>query len=268
MNYPYPLRKGVTIVFASNRRICVSILKLQKSIPTIREFLSSVSTWFSTVTRRVKKDMERFSAVTGKGEKGRGSLPSLGSDPIIPLQKNENKEERHPSQPIQTADLTIRFLESCTSTATTKLLGLAASWIGDKERTVVPDEDVLYLLFGVLVNILLVVSNESLGDALADGVYLRGLTTSSDADPHVDSPKSFNPGEQDWFKGFVAEDLRLHELDRDAVNLDQTLACLAVGHSNSRLFAAEALNRIYSPFGSHRRLRPPPQEEETERIKP
>ncbi|KAL0927478.1 hypothetical protein M5K25_001650 [Dendrobium thyrsiflorum] len=34
---------------------------------------------FIAVTRRVKKDVERFFAVTGEGEKGRGTLPSLGT---------------------------------------------------------------------------------------------------------------------------------------------------------------------------------------------
>ncbi|KAL0921363.1 hypothetical protein M5K25_008427 [Dendrobium thyrsiflorum] len=52
----------------------------------------SVSTWvlchhqegekegFSAISKRVKNDMKRFSVVTREGEKGRGTLPSLGKD--------------------------------------------------------------------------------------------------------------------------------------------------------------------------------------------
>ena len=44
------------------------------------------------------------------------------------------------------------LLETGTGTTTTELLGLAATRIGNKERSVVAEEDVLDFLLGGLIN--------------------------------------------------------------------------------------------------------------------
>lgn len=139
---------------------------------------------------------------------------------------------------------TIRFLESCASTATTELLGLAATGIGNEECAVVPDEDVFDLLLGLLIDVLLVVSDESLGDALTDGVNLGGVSTALDTDAHVDAGKTVAAEEEDGLEGLEAEDLRLDELDRTAVDLDEAAAALAVGDGHRRLLTAEALDLL------------------------
>lgn len=82
--------------------------------------------------------------------------------------------------------LTVRLLVAGTGTRTTELLGLAAAVVGNEEGTVELDESLLEEVLGVLVNELLVVGNEGLGDGLTDGVDLGSVATTGDADADVD----------------------------------------------------------------------------------
>lgn len=82
--------------------------------------------------------------------------------------------------------LTVRLLVPGTGTGTTELLGLAPPVVGNEECAVVLDEGLLELVLGVLVHVLLVVGDDGLGNGLADGVDLRGVTTTGDADADVD----------------------------------------------------------------------------------
>ena len=140
--------------------------------------------------------------------------------------------------------LTVGLLEPGASTTTTELLGLTAPRIGDEESTVVPYEDVLDLLLGLLVDVLLIEGDEGLSDALTDGVDLGGVTTALDADAHVNASEALAAEEEDWLVRLVAEDLRLHQLDGAAVDLDQTATTLTVGDGHRRLLAAEALDGL------------------------
>lgn len=82
--------------------------------------------------------------------------------------------------------LSVGLLEAGTGTTTTELLGLAAAVVGDEEGAVKGDEGLLEQVLGVLVDELLVVGDQGLGDGLTDGVDLRGVTTAGDADADVD----------------------------------------------------------------------------------
>ena len=82
--------------------------------------------------------------------------------------------------------LTVGFLVSRTRTWTTELLGLAPPIVGNKQGTVVLDQGLLQLVLGVLVDVLLVVGDDGLGDGLTDGVDLGGVTTTGDAHADVD----------------------------------------------------------------------------------
>ncbi len=82
--------------------------------------------------------------------------------------------------------LSVRLLISGSGTWTTELLGLASSGVSDNQGSVVSDQDISDLLLRGLINELLVVSQKSLGDGLSDGVDLRGVTTASDSDSHID----------------------------------------------------------------------------------
>ena len=82
--------------------------------------------------------------------------------------------------------LTVRLLESGTGARTTELLGLAAAVVGNEQCTVVLAEGLLEQVLAVLVDELLVVGDQGLGDRLTNGVDLGGVTTAADADADVD----------------------------------------------------------------------------------
>ncbi|KAF4378896.1 hypothetical protein G4B88_008366 [Cannabis sativa] len=78
-----------------------------------------------------------------------------------------------------------QFLVPSPGTTTTELLRLASPGISDEQGPVVLPQNVLDLLLRLLVHVLLVESHQCLGDALTNGVDLRGVTSSLDTDPHV-----------------------------------------------------------------------------------
>jgi len=168
-----------------------------------------------------------------------------------PRKKIEQRKCTNNQPTLNASFSTVRFLEPRASAATTELLGLAAPGIGDEQRPVISDEDVLDLLLGLLVDVLLVEGDEGLGDALPDGVDLGGVPAAAHADAHVSSGESVASEEKDGLERLVAEDLGLHELDRGPVHLDQPAALLAVSHRHRVLLPPEALDR----FGRRRRRR-------------
>ena len=82
--------------------------------------------------------------------------------------------------------LTVRLLEPGAGATTTELLGLAATVVGDEEGAVVLGQGGLEGVLAVLVDVLLVVGDQGLGDGLADGVDLGSVATAADADADVD----------------------------------------------------------------------------------
>lgn len=103
----------------------------------------------------------------------KSKLPALPSDnPSFPL-------------PGIAYRLTVGLLETGTGTRTTELLGLATTVVGNEEGTVVLGKSLLEHVLAVLIDVLLVVGDQGLGDGLTDGVDLRSVTTSGDADANV-----------------------------------------------------------------------------------
>lgn len=94
-------------------------------------------------------------------------------------------------------NLTVRLLVTGAGTATTELLGLGATVVGDQEGAVVLDEGLLELVLGVLIDVLLVVGDNGLGDGLTDGVDLGGVTTTGDADADVDTGELVSADDQE-----------------------------------------------------------------------
>lgn len=153
-------------------------------------------------------------------------------------QKPKTRKHHHHSSS------TVRLLEPRTCATPTKLLGLAAPGIRDEQGTIVPHQNVLDLLLTLFINVLLVERDERLGDALADGVDLGGVAATLDADAHVDAGEAALTQQEDRLEGLEAEDLRLHELNGAAVDLDETAPALAVGHGHGGLLATEALHLL------------------------
>jgi hypothetical protein len=146
---------------------------------------------------------------------------------------------------------TVRLLEPGAGTTSAELLRLAAPGVSDEEGAIVAGKDVLDLLLGGLVDVLLVVGDEPLGDGLADGVDLRRLPAAADADPHVDVLEPGPPRQQDGLEGLEAEHLRSDQLNRDAVHLDQAAPRLRVRDRDGGLLPPEALGRARGRAAQH-----------------
>ena len=142
-------------------------------------------------------------------------------------------------------NLTVRLLVAGTGTGTAELLGLAATGVGNEESSVVGDKLLLDLSLGGLVDELLVVGDDTLADGLSDGIDLRDITTTTDADADVDVLEDLIAEDEDGLEDLEAEDLGLDELDGAAVDADEALALLADGDCDRCSLATEALNVIH-----------------------
>ena len=91
----------------------------------------------------------------------------------------------------------------------------------------------LDVVLGVLVDELLEVRNNRLGDSLTDGVNLRGVSSSSDADADVDVGELLKTDDQEGLVDLEPQDLGLDEVQGLAVDLKKTLTGLAVSDGGS-----------------------------------
>ena len=108
------------------------------------------------------------------------------------------------------------------------------------------DEGLLELVLGVLVDVFLVVGDYRLGNGLSDSIDLGSVTTTGNADSDIDTGELVKADDKEGFVDLESEDFRLCESQRLAVNLDEALACLALGDRSSRLLLAEALHTLRS----------------------
>lgn len=122
--------------------------------------------------------------------------------------------------------LAVRLLESRTSTASTELLALLAARVRDEERTVVCDQEILDLVFRLLIHKLLVEGHHRLRHCLANGVRAAHVSTTVDADANVQSREALLSQKQHRLEHLMAENLRLDELKRNTVQLEKTPSTL------------------------------------------
>jgi hypothetical protein len=114
----------------------------------------------------------------------RGAFRTTTSDcrqPYHPTPPPPNFSPNH-----STNLLTVRLLESGSGTWTSELLGLTSSVIGNEEGSVVLHKGLLEQVFAVLINELLVVGDQGLGNGLSDGVDLGSVTTTGDTYSDID----------------------------------------------------------------------------------
>ena len=142
--------------------------------------------------------------------------------------------------------LTVRLLETRASTLTTELLGLATAVVGNEEGSVELDESLLQEVLGVLIDELLVVGDQGLGDGLSDSVNLGDVTTPRDPDTNINIGELVKTNNEERLVDLEAEDLRLDKLERSSIDLDETTAGLAVGNGGGRLLLTEALDTLRS----------------------
>lgn len=133
-------------------------------------------------------------------------------------------------------------MESRSSTSTTEFLWFWSSRISNQQGSVVRSESLLQFVLGLFVNVLLVVSDQTLSDSLSDGVDLRDVTTTGDLNSDVDVGELVQTNQQQWFVNLESQDFWLHQGDWRTVNLDQTLTGLNMGDGSSRLLLTKSLN--------------------------
>jgi hypothetical protein len=86
----------------------------------------------------------------------------------------------------------IRLLFSGSGTFTTKFLGFASSGVSHQHGTVISDQDLFNIAFGLLIDEFLVESYDSFADGLTNCVDLGCVTTTSDSDSDVKICETFS----------------------------------------------------------------------------
>lgn len=95
-----------------------------------------------------------------------------------------------------------------------------------------------------LVDVLLVVCDNSLGECLSDGVDLGNVTSSSDSDSDIEMLESLEAEEQDGLEYLSSEGLRLKQLDRRAIDPKHSLSVPNRGDCDRVLLPSEALSEL------------------------
>merc|ERR1712096_309218 len=119
--------------------------------------------------------------------------------------------------------LTVGLLETCACTTASELLGLWATWVGNKERAVIGHEDLLDLTLGCLVDIFLEPRHKCLRNCLANGIDLCCVTTTLDADADVHLLVSVGSEEEHRFPHLELQGLRLDKLNGYTIDFDEAL---------------------------------------------
>ena len=126
----------------------------------------------------------------------------------------------------------------------TELLGLAAAGVGDEQRLVVLDEELLHLALERLVFVLLGVRDDTLGNGLADRHDLRAGTTTADAHSNVEVGKLVLSEEEDGLAHLHSQRDGLHNVERLSIDTNISLAGGDPGDGGRVLLSAEGLNLL------------------------
>ena len=97
----------------------------------------------------------------------------------------------------------------------------------------------LYDVLAGLIDVLLVVGDDGLGDGLTDGVDLRCVSSSSYTNADVDLGELVETDEEDGLVDLEAQDLRLDEVERLSVDLNESLSSLALRNSSCFVLAID-----------------------------
>ena len=132
---------------------------------------------------------------------------------------------------------------SCTRTWSSKFLGLTPSGISHQQRTIVLHQKIFDLFLGCFIHKLLVVRHDCFRDGLSNSIYLCNLTTTLYADSDVDGCNSFLTNDEKWFLNLHSQCDRLDEVQRSAINFDQTLTTFRKGDGSCCFLSSEDLHR-------------------------
>ena len=132
--------------------------------------------------------------------------------------------------------LTVRLLETSTSTASSKFLWLTSPWIRNKKVAIVVQKSLLQLVLRRFINILGVVGNNGLGNSSANGIDLGSCSSSLDAYTNIKVGEFFLSKDKDWLECLQTKRFRLDKLNGLAIDLDKSTSLLGESTSSGRLF--------------------------------
>ena len=138
----------------------------------------------------------------------------------------------------------VRFLDSSSGAGTTVLLGFASSRISDQKTSVVLQKSLLDLSLLGLVDVLLIVSDDSFGNGLSDSIDLGNVSWASNSHSDVQVLESVQAQKENRFHDLDSQCSGFKDIDGGAINSEHSLACSHGSDSNSVLLFAEGLHKL------------------------
>lgn len=132
--------------------------------------------------------------------------------------------------------LTVRLLETSTSTASSVFLWFTSTWVTNKKVTVVVQQSLSQLVLAALINVLCVVSNNCLSDSSTDSVDLCSLSSSLNANTNIEVSELLLSKDKNWLESLKTKGLRLDKLNWLSVYLDKSTSLLCESTRSSGLF--------------------------------
>ena len=114
----------------------------------------------------------------------------------------------------------VRLLESRSGTGTSEFLWLASSGVLDEKTSIVREKNFLELSLLLLVLVLLVISNDGLGDGLSESHHLVAGTSTSYSALNDEVLELVSAEQKDWLVKFHLQRLRLDEVNGSSVDSD------------------------------------------------
>ncbi len=78
----------------------------------------------------------------------------------------------------------------------------------------------------MLIDELLVIGDDGLGDSLTNGIDLRCVSTTSNSDTDVDVGELVKTNDEEWFVDLESQDLGLDQVERLSVHLNKSFTSL------------------------------------------
>ena len=125
---------------------------------------------------------------------------------------------------VELCSSSVRFLESSSGTWTTELLWLASSGVLNEKSLIVLNKQVFNLSFGLLILVLLIVRNDSLGNCHSDSHDLGHGTTAFNSNSDAKILESVSSNDEDWLVDLHSHGLWLDQLEWLSVDSDNTLS--------------------------------------------
>merc|ERR1719350_2213952 len=136
---------------------------------------------------------------------------------------------------------TVRLLETSTSRAATKFFWFATPWVCHDEGPVICHEDIFDLFLRCLINVFLIVCNDSFRNSLTQCIDLGGITSTLDAKPNINLGATILAEQQQGLIDLDAEDVWLQSVDGAAIDTNKPTSSANQRNSNCRLLPPEAL---------------------------